>query len=548
MKNHNTLNMIQPKRDKRLQKLFLNGIEKNDTTGYWEVLDGVDVSGKDQYGVLCTKNNCVEFDGVNDYIDLGEDITALNTEGYEFLIRFYPKDYSATLCASRGGSSYFMYMQSDYSLKFSFGVGNSYVSSVLAVADTWNVVKVVGNGTSMDIYNLTAGTSDLGITDVAGFRIGFLGRLGEVGTVNFEGLMDYAQFQTPNKTYRWDLCEGAGITVYDTVPAEVGYPVINGEIKNATLSTFWTTDDKATPSNLLNGFSGYGSFDGVNDYIDFGDNVDITETTSITFETRFQYDSSQDYPTMASKYSGGGADGYYFRLEPSGKVKIRLYSTDGGDDDVDGNIALSEGEWYTVKAVIGAYDDDIEIWVNGVKDVSQKRTAKNCSNSQILSVGNISGVASLLFKGKMNYLQAETATNLYRWDFNKLTSTTLPATTGDVDGTNNGVSYLYTPAQTGDTGLDVFDETLTNPAGKYHNNAETNIRQKDVQALKDADDNNFWFEVGGTPKDISYADIVDTVGDYIFARTFDNKTMIITYSEILTGVAKDQMYNVIKKT
>lgn len=102
--------------------------------------------------------------------------------------------------------------------------------------------------------------------------------------------------------------------------------------------------------------------------------------------------------------------------------------------------------------------------------------------------------------------------------------------------------------------------TSINPAGKFHNNAESLLEQYKVPELYTNDlDMKYWYEVGSdTPERISYDDIVSDVflldpRHKVFADTsvsdlweWFEKKKIITYNEEQTGDDLDKIYKVIK--
>jgi len=79
---------------------------------------------------------------------------------------------------------------------------------------------------------------------------------------------------------------------------------------------------------------------------------------------------------------------------------------------------------------------------------------------------------------------------------------------------------------------------ITNPAGSWHNNAETKIQQFDSPAVRVADTNNYWFN-GATINAKSYSDIVANVNsaNKIFADVATGKQYktILSFTTALSG-------------
>lgn len=91
------------------------------------------------------------------------------------------------------------------------------------------------------------------------------------------------------------------------------------------------------------------------------------------------------------------------------------------------------------------------------------------------------------------------------------------------------------PAATETT--DVLGNPLTNPAGPWHNGAETKLRVHECPALRQADNSSFLFS-GDFPNDISYADIAANIGDKIFADvSTPEKKSLLVFEDVLTGSA-----------
>ena len=108
-----------------------------------------------------------------------------------------------------------------------------------------------------------------------------------------------------------------------------------------------------------------------------------------------------------------------------------------------------------------------------------------------------------------------------------------------------GVKY---PASKLNIGKSVLGNDLTNPAITSclgHNAAETGYKQKNVQALKDSDINNFWFDGSGVALTKYFADLVSN-GNNIFCNVKDvnnDKRDLLLYSTEQTAAQQTLIQN-----
>ncbi len=208
--------------------------------------------GQVKYNAEIVGNSVGVFDGVDDYVELNEPIVLLTTEIWSLEIEYTElgrTDYGCILGSDTDASRI---QSTEYADTLQLYDSNN--SSILIILGITIGVKnkvsfnCDGNGVITALLNDQEATSLQDLTVV--FTFDFIGTYKTASNRFFNGMIDCIQITTPNKTYRYDFSEGAGTTVYDR---GTGSPV-NGTIQNADLTTFWGTDDKATPFNLLNGF------------------------------------------------------------------------------------------------------------------------------------------------------------------------------------------------------------------------------------------------------------------------------------------------------
>jgi len=164
------------------------------------------------------------------------------------------------------------------------------------------------------------------------------------------------------------------------------------------------------------------SFDGTSDCISIpdNDNLDILIAQSITYILWYKPTSVIKNQQILYKYAGGGADGYYLRIEGiSSKLQFQGYSTDGDDGTVTSNNTITAGLWTQIATVINS--TNVTFYINGSNNGSFTRVFGTTSNSQILYIGEPSSqmIDGLIDDVKIynRALTQQEITQLYRESF-----------------------------------------------------------------------------------------------------------------------------------
>lgn len=132
------------------------------------------------------------------------------------------------------------------------------------------------------------------------------------------------------------------------------------------------------------------NFDGVNDYIDVGNPTELQITGAITISAWVKTTSST-YQSVLIKGTSASAADYYFRIQNTGLIRLRLGSTNYGI----GTTSVKDGDWHHI-CVVYIPSTSITYYVDGSQD-SQTTSSipaaitNSYSNIQIGGIQNFNG-------------------------------------------------------------------------------------------------------------------------------------------------------------
>ena len=204
---------------------------------------------------------------------------------------------------------------------------------------------------------------------------------------------------TPLNEYRMDEISWSG-TTGEVVDAQ-------GAL-NATAMNGANTDqaDPAVPGSP--GTCGYGTFDGVNDYIDLSGMPNLSGSFTISAWI-YADNTGNDQRIFADDENDN--NGFAFSLGDAGNGRLRLFSRSVNPVSVDTqNAVISAGQWYHVAAVHDATARTRRIFVNGV---AQTLTGGSSTPTYSGTWGVDNGVASI--GGETNNAGGEAVPN-WRFD------------------------------------------------------------------------------------------------------------------------------------
>ncbi len=406
-----------------------------------------------------TSNNILTFDGLNDYVDLGDSVG----NGVRTIeLWFKPTEQiDSTLSTFRGlvvretsGSNI-----DEFGLKFqpSFQpnpgclrwaiteiVGSEHiVESDIQVweADTWyHVAAVVDPTLGMKLFingilqsdtnsYTSAPNSNTSHTTVGSWGISTMNRFfkGSVDDVRLSSTALYsANFSPPcpdqialsTTVGIWNFNEDTGNVVIDS-----SLNAFNGSIVGATraFDEICPETEEAEEYNVL-------SFDGIDDYLDLGDSVgNGVRTIELWFKPTEQIDSSlNDFiGLLVRETSGNNIDEFGLEFQPSfqpnpGHLRWNITEIIGSEHIVESDIQVWEADtWYHVAAVVDP-TLGMKLFINGIlQSDTNSYTSAPGNNSSHTTVGSW-GLSTLnlnrYFEGRVDDVRLST-TALYTTDF-----------------------------------------------------------------------------------------------------------------------------------
>jgi len=305
----------------------------------------------------------------------------------------------------------------------------------------------------------------------------------------------------------WPISEGWGLMAHDVTTNGN-----HGEIKNATLSTFWGTKQDNFHYNHKNGIQGAMYFDGAGDAVNIEEHIDPTSVTLCAWVCFFGQ-VSQDR-IISKGWDGANSKPFALKIRSSTGFKLEVSYYDGVDQKTEGATSLDTFKWYHVAGTI-ATDGSTEVFVDAVSDGSDSRSSSMPTNDKPICLGarNDGTVESpsyqpqhfnglmhdariydrVLTADELNYIRTDGAsgtdpgtTNLKgKWDFEDSSNSGFvkDQSSENADGKIDGdATRVRIPART--NGKDPINGlTITGPAGQHNNNAETSYSLIPAPAL-----------------------------------------------------------------
>ncbi len=429
--------------------------------GQWKLnensgLVAADTSGKNHQGSVTEAvwtsgkaGNGLQFDGVNDYADMG-DIGNTNSAGMSVSFWVYyntlPAAWSGVLGkASGGGTNLYQYVigssgaGGDISLNTSDANGqytglcpvslSGKTNQWLHVVYVWNsdadTCSVYFNGVQVASQNVTIG---MNTTATHPLRLGqaykdssytLNGKLDEVGIYNYSlsgteitNLYNAGTVVVPppvpttSLIGQWKLNETSGITTADSSgknhPGFVTEALwIAGKIGNAL------------------------KFDGINDYVDMGD-IGNTSSTNMSASFWVYYNAlPKAWSGVLGKASGGGTNLYQYVIGSSGAGGDISLNTSDANGQYTGLCPVSvvgkTNQWLHVVYIWSADNDACSAYLNGVQISSQNvQIGMNATATHPLRLGQAYKDGAYTLDGSLdevniyNYgLSGTEITNLY---------------------------------------------------------------------------------------------------------------------------------------
>lgn len=527
----------------------------NDVTG-----SALDFSGRVKYDFSYVKSNCLTFDGTNDYVDISGVLPSTDlmvTDGV-----------SVSCWAKRtgnAGSANMIFSHRDQStqliqlalhstngttVQFRSSAGTLYSIQYTGATDTdWNhyvaVFDFVGdelrlylNGVEVDqVAIVSTGSLDSAITYTGAFTSGgapsgymhgcLSGLLVSNSALTDLEITTLYAGTLPSTSYDgfYPLAEGSGSTAYDVSGNDN-----HGTLTNFTLSNAWGTTQDVYHYNILNGFTQYIRFDGVNDYAQTTTQL-YSETLDFEIKLKFKAVSTTNPVALFSTIGAG-----------DGRMRLAISTSTGL---LNLFIGHTSGNASGTAATGGVYDGDVH-------EICMKRVGSTMSvdidNSQVISftytheidsssgfrLGALYGTtpSSFFLDGAMKdvMIYDENSTLVFHVPCNESKGSTLTDIVGGNDLTvinSTEADFWAETVPAVSSTLDATGESLSNPSGEFHNGAETKLNAPECPALRVADDAKTTSRLfsGASPVDIGYGDFeedFDSEGFY-FSDTSTNR-------------------------
>ncbi|MDD3926598.1 MAG: right-handed parallel beta-helix repeat-containing protein [bacterium] len=389
--------------------------------GYWNFNIGegtwiLDCSGNGNDGTVTgggsygdgKAGSALEFDGVNDYVDCGNDaglsITGDLTiaawvkfdetaSGYQW---FVCKDFAREYCfgvTSPTGYLRFYHGDGAYEAGNSAGAGlvrGQWIHVAVTRSADPKEVKFYVNGTYVSTWNYTK-------TPVAGTHAVWLGTRTDLYSY-LNGAMDevriysrvldqdeiYNDYLRGNIRAEWRFDEGNGIAVVKDISGNINHGALqNMETEQCRVDG---TTGKALDFAL--------EFDGVNDYVDCGNDAGLSITGDLTIAAWVKFDeSASGYQWFVCKdYSREYCFG---ATSPTGY--LRFYHGDGTYEA--GNSAgagLVKGQWMHVAVTRSADPKEVKFYVNGTYVSTWNYSKTPIAGTQAVRLGTRNDLYSYL--------------------------------------------------------------------------------------------------------------------------------------------------------
>lgn len=490
---------------------------------------------QDAIGVDSTRSpqpgRCYEFNGVDDYISIPNH-SSLNLND-EFTICFYVDDTKAATNSCYLAKWNSATNQREFMILDEFNLLSvSFSSDGTGLTSSWRYNSIRGGGlkhiaicfnngvltTYVDgveqatsstfgtlpnsIHN---GTADLTIgAPTNNTSYSMRGNLGDIRIFNRElseseilDIIDEHKIITNNLVANYKCDESSGATAYDS-----SGNAHHGTINNANLTTFHSTNINI-PFSYQNEF-GYTDNSGVLIPRDESNISKDAAGNNLQYSGRVKYNIKLVESNCANF---DGVDDYLSIPELTGTETVTSSEGTATPTISAGRIDFTAGTCWKLKLDNGSYYVFSEGKGTNIYDVS--------GNDYHATATNITEVD----------FWAESQDNLH-WNISK--------------GFRH-ISEIKIPAL--ENFLSAADgNAVTNPAGTWHNDAETKLQQHDSPEMRSSDSSNFWFN-GSTINKKSAADFSQNLDDKIFTNVSNSKKLrdIITLSEAASTSEKDQL-------
>lgn len=398
----------------------------NKLVSHW-TMDGPDISGSTVTDVHGSNDGtkqgdpiarpgrlgqALEFDGVDDYVDLGTNDFATGSQNRTFTAWIKPNDVSTdqfitSLGSNANGKRWSCRIDGSGGLRIEIE-GSSYVSSLIPNNDEWNFIACVLDGSTLGDHILWLGTmSEQASGDSSVNTDSTYANIAELtddhnssfGTgQSFNGKIDdvriYDQALSADKIIRL-----YNATKPDTINSSQNNKLTDGLVgmwsfdgPDIDWSTNTATDvSRNNNDGTINGpKAGIGKigqaleFDGVQDGVKVSDNPTLDISGDYTFSAWLKLDSKDSFQRIVTKEGNSTSFGYILGVHQTNVAQFIVGDGDNNDEVISSTL-LEVGKWYHAVGV--ANGSTLKIYVNGDLENSKSTTVTQAPNDQPLCIG-----------------------------------------------------------------------------------------------------------------------------------------------------------------
>nr|NCS40427.1 hypothetical protein [Microcystis aeruginosa BS13-10] len=363
----------------------VNDLTANKNNG--TLINGIQRTVANSNSITQPEGKALYFDGVNDYVQVGEKSSLVLTDKFTLEAWINPiKGADQGIIINKEGE-YEIARFSDGTIRWYFwanpSLGNDWINTgYIAPENQWthvaltydkNIVKIYANGELIQSYETSVTLVD-GLTTWNDFRIG--GRQGFTGTGNyFKGQIDEVRVWNITRTQSeiqanlnqkltgneqglvgyWNFEETTGNTVNDLTANKNNGTLINGVQRTVEN----TTQVKYQPSNAL-------YFDGINDSVKVPNSSSLNLVNQWTLEAWIFRNTTGRIDPIIEKYNWqAGFGGFNLRVTDTNKLIANVINGVNANA-VESNITINSQQWYHVSATFDGSQKTLKLYVNGV--------------------------------------------------------------------------------------------------------------------------------------------------------------------------------------
>mgnify|MGYP000191594736 CR=1 FL=1 len=499
----------------------------NDVTG-----SALDYSGRVKYDFNLVESNCANFDGTDDYADIGGNVNF--TGQFDFRWGFVCDSFAGTPSFFGGSEADNVIVNSGGTLRIR--IDNTYydISGITLSTGVEYSARIVRDGSD----NVTFYVDDVEYNTAASasgtFTFRYIGSRNSTSQF-MDGCMWDLHMQGEFVTTRkYPMSEGSGTVLYD-----IGTAADHATLTNITEANFWGESQDSYHYNINNGFTQVAYFDGVDDYISASVNLDSASSYSVT--AYFASTGTSEGSIFGNR--DGGVDGVQVRLNGSGTLTIQHNSSLASTVSTynDGLVYRFVADWDGADISITVYN----LAGTELESVSTA-VATSLSISSDIFIARRGYLSFGFFAGLLSNLSVvKNGSTLLTFKLDDGVGTNIEDSSGNGnDGTATSITELdfwalKLPADS--SGDDPLGLTASNSSGVYHNNSETKYAAPEAPALRVADDAKTTARLysGANPVELGYSDFEDDFDDEGFyfsdVSTANEYKNLLIFDEEKTG-------------